>query len=174
METALVVNPDPLIPLSPAEYRELHLTRIRVGEQQGRVQAAVRSAEALKEQTTEVKTALRTGSGSDSLTKQTDSLEKEVDDILLNIRGRQGPAANDVDDKKFDPSIQQRVNQVAGEIGDVTSPATQIQRETLDLAMQDLGKELARLNALLATRVPALNRALDAAGVPWTTGRAIR
>ncbi|MBA2708373.1 MAG: glycosyl hydrolase [Gemmatimonadaceae bacterium] len=174
METALVVNPDPLIPLSPAEYRELHLTRIRVGEQQGRVQAAVRSAEALKEQTTEVKTALRTGSGSDSLTKQTDSLEKEVDDLLLNIRGRQGPAANDVDDKKFDPSIQQRVNQVAGEIGDVTSPATQIQRETLDLAMQDLGKELARLNALLATRVPALNRALDAAGVPWTTGRAIR
>ncbi|HVF40077.1 MAG TPA: hypothetical protein VM939_09255 [Gemmatimonadaceae bacterium] len=174
METPVVVNPDPLITLTAAEYRELYTTRVRVGEQQARVQAAVRSAEALKEQLTEVKTALRSAGGSDSLTKQADAIEKDVDDILLKVRGRRGPAANDVDDKKFAPSIQDRVNQVAGEIGDVTSPATQIQRETLDLAMQDLAREVTRLNAILAARVSELNRALDAAGVPWTTGRAIR
>jgi hypothetical protein len=66
------------------------------------------------------------------------------------------------------------VNGVANEIGDVTSPPTQLQRETLDLAMKDLEREVARLNALLTTRVPALNRGLDAAGVPWTSGRPIR
>jgi len=95
-------------------------------------------------------------------------------DILLKVRGRTGPEANDVDDKKFHPSIQDRVNGVASEIGDVTSPPTQIQRETLDLAMTDLAREAARLNVLLTTKVPALNRALDAAGVPWTVGRTVR
>ena len=66
------------------------------------------------------------------------------------------------------------MNQVAGEIGDVTSPPTQLQRETLDSGMKDLEREVARLNALLTTRLPALYRALDAAGVPWTVGRPIR
>ncbi len=174
METPVVVNPDPLIPLSPAEYRELHLARVRAGQQQARVQAAVRSAESVKEMMGEAQAALKNGAGPDSLTKQAEAIEKEVDSVLVRIRGRQGPAANEVDDKKFDPSIQQRVNQVAGEIGDVTSPATQIQRETLELAMQDLEKEVARLNVLLSTRVPALNHGLDAAGVPWTVGRPVR
>jgi hypothetical protein len=121
-----------------------------------------------------VKAALKTGTAPDSLTKQANAIDKEVDDILLKVRGRQGADASDVDDKKFAPAIQSRVNQVANEIGDVTSPATQIQRETLDLAMKDLEREAARLNALLAARVPALNRGLDAAGVPWTVGRPVR
>jgi hypothetical protein len=63
---------------------------------------------------------------------------------------------------------------VAGEIGDVTSPPTQIQRETLGLAMKDLEREAGRLNALLTGKVQALNRALDAAGVPWTVGRTVK
>jgi len=99
-----------------------------------------------------------------AINRQADAIDKEVDDILLKVRGRTGPEANDVDDKKFHPSIQDRVNQVAAEIGDVTSPPTQIQRETLQLAMTDLVREAARLNVLLTTKVPALNRALDAAG----------
>ena len=50
----------------------------------------------------------------------------------------------------------------------------QLQRETLDSAMKDLEAQVARLNPILTTRVPALNRALDAAGVPWTAGRPIK
>jgi hypothetical protein len=87
METPVLVNADPLITLTAAEYRELYLTRVRAGEQQARVQAAVRSAEMLKDQMGEVKTALR-GATQDSLSKQSDAIEKEVDDILLKVRGR--------------------------------------------------------------------------------------
>jgi hypothetical protein len=173
-ETQVVVNPDPLISLTPAEYRALWEMRVSSGAQQAKVQAVVRTAELLKDQMTEAKAALKSSAAPDSLTKQTDAIDKEVDDILRKVRGRTGPEANDVDNKKFDPSIQDRVNQVAGEIGDVTSPSTQIQRETLELAMTDLAREAARLNALLTTKVPALNRALDAAGVPWTVGRTVR
>lgn len=174
LETPVIVNPDPLIPLSAAEYRALWEMRVSSGAQQAKVQAVVRTAELLKDQMTEAKTALKSSAAADSLTKQADAIDKEVDDILTKVRGRQGADANDVDDKKFQPSIQDRVNQVAGEIGDVTSPPTQIQRETLDLAMKDLERETARLNALLTTKVPALNRALDAAGVPWTVGRTVK
>ena len=173
-ETQVVVNPDPLIPLSPADYRALWEMRVSSGAQQARVQAVVRTTELLKDQMTEAKAALKNSSASDSLTKQADTIDKEVDDILLKVRGRQGPDASDVDDKKFHPSIQNRANQVAGEIGDVTSPPTQIQRETLELAMTDLAREAGRLNTLLTTKVPALNRALDAAGVPWTVGRTVK
>jgi len=174
-ETQVIVNPDPLIPLTPAQYRELHATRISAAEQQARVQAVVRTAELLKDQITEVKNALLNLSGADSLTRQTTAIERDVDDILAKVRGRPAGEQTDVEDRtRFAPSIQQRVNQVAGEIGDVTSPPTQLQRETLALAMQDLEREAVRLNALLATRIPALNRALDAAGVPWTVGRAVK
>jgi hypothetical protein len=173
-QTQVVVNPDPLVSLSPAGYRALWEMRVSSGAQQAKVQAVVRTAELLKDQMTEVKAALRAGSAPDSLSKQANAIDREVDDILLKVRGRTGPEASDVDDKQFHPAIQQRVNQVAGEIGDVTSPPTQIQRETLELAMTDLAREAARLNALLTTRVPALNRALDAAGVPWTVGRPVR
>jgi len=174
VETPITVNPDALIPLSPAEYRALWAIRVSSGAQQAKVQAVVRTAELLKDQMTEAKAALKSSSAPDSLTTQTNAIDKEVDDILLKVRGRQGPEANDVDDKKFAPSIQERVNQVAGEIGDVTSSPTQIQRETLELAMKDLDREATRLNTLLTGKVPALNRGLDAAGVPWTVGRTVR
>ena len=69
--------------------------------------------------------------------------------------------------------MQQRVNGVAGQIGNVSSLPTQIQRETLAGAMTELRTEVDRLNRLLATSIPALNQALDAAKVPWTIGRPV-
>ncbi|MDO8501817.1 MAG: hypothetical protein Q7S20_08230 [Gemmatimonadaceae bacterium] len=176
LETAVVVNPDPLVQLTAEQYGALHATRVSAAEQQARVQAVVRSAELLKDQMTEVKNALKNLAGADSLSKQANAIDKEVDDILKKVRGAQGSGEqNDADDKsRFTPSIQDRVNRVAGEIGDVTSPPTQLQRETLDTAMKDLEREVARLNTLLTARVPALNRGLDAVGVPWTVGRPVR
>jgi hypothetical protein len=129
----------------------------------------------LKDQMTEVKNALKPLTGTDSLSRQTNTVDKEVDGILEKVRGAQNADENDADDKnRFTPSIQERVNGVAGEIGDVTSPPTQLQRETLDMAMKDLDGQVAKLNTLLTTRIPALYRALDAAGVPWTVGRPIK
>ena len=175
LETQVVVKPDPLVQLTPAEYGALHEMRIHAASQQAKVQAVVRSAELVKEQMTEVKNALKNLTGSDSLSRQTTSIDREIDDILKKTRGGGGGEASDADDRtRYAPSIQDRVNQVAGEIGDVSSPPTQLQRETLESAMKDLEREVARLNTLLTTRVPALNRSLDAAGVPWTAGRPIR
>jgi photosystem II stability/assembly factor-like uncharacterized protein len=175
METQVVVGADPFVQLSSTEYRALYDMRVRAATEQARVQGVVRTAEQLKAQMTEVKAALKNFSGGDSLSRQTNAIDREVESILDKVRGEQGPEEQDADDKnRFTPSIQERVNGVASEIGDVTSPPTQLQRETLDSAMKDLEGEVTRLNQLLTTRVPALNRALDAAGVPWTSGRPIK
>jgi hypothetical protein len=175
VETPVMVNADPLVQLSAAEYRALHDIRIRAASEQARVQGVVRTAEQLKDQMTEVKNALKNLAGTDSISKQVTALDKDISDILEKVRGRQEAGDADADDKnKFKPSIQERVNGVASEIGDVTSPPTKLQLETLESGMKDLEREVARLNTIITTRVPALNRSLDAAGVPWTVGRPIK
>lgn len=172
-ETPIEVRADPLVRLSPVEYRDLYDLRVRVGRLQGTVQAAVRTAEQLNEEIGDARTALRNSSASDTISRQVDAAGLEITDILRKVRGG-GSADAIADDRNlFQPSVQERVNNIADQIGDVTSPPTQNQRETVDHAAADLQREVARLNILLQRRIPALNAALDAAGVPWTIGRPV-
>jgi hypothetical protein len=173
LETPIDVRSDPLVPLNEADYRALYDMRVSTGRLQATVQAAVRTAEQIKDQTTDVKAALRIGTASDSLTKQADAIDKEISDILKKLRGDpEGEAPSD-DKRVEDPPIQERVNNVADEIGNVTSQPTQLQRATLALASADLQREVGRINALLQRRIPALNASLDAAKIPWTIGRPV-
>jgi hypothetical protein len=172
-EVPIDVRSDPLVQLTDADYRALYDMRVSTGRLQATVQAAVRTAEQLKEQLTDAKAAIKNASGPDSLSKQADAVDKELSDILTKLRG--DPDAPPVsDDKRVeDPSIQERVNSVAEQIGNVTSPPTELQRATLTLASQDLQREVGRLNNLLQRRVPALNASMDAAKIPWTIGRPV-
>ncbi len=176
-ETTIEVRPDPLVQLSAAQYAALHAMRIRAGQAQASVQAAVRSAEQIKIQIGEARTALRNSTGGGALTTEGTAIEREVDEILTKLRGRDDstPAADDADDRtRSEPSVQSRVDEVADDIGGVTSPATQLQRETLDRAIADLQRESAKLNALTTTRIPPFYQNLDAAGVPWSLGRTVQ
>ncbi|MFL5639287.1 MAG: VPS10 domain-containing protein [Gemmatimonadaceae bacterium] len=172
-EVPIEVRSDPLVQLTSAEYRSLYEMRVSTGRLQATVQAAVRTAEQIRDQVTDVKTALKNSSASDSLSNQTNAIDREVGDILKKLRG--DPEAEAVsDDKRVeDPSIQERVNNVAEEIGNVTSQPTELQRATLTLASSDLQREVGRINALMQRRIPALNAALDAAKIPWTIGRPV-
>ena len=172
-EVPIEVRSDPLVPMSEADYRGLYDMRVSTSRLQATVQAAVRTAEQLKDQITDVKTALKSNTAPDSVSKQADAVDKELGDILKKLRG--DPEADAVsDDKKTEePSIQDRVNNVAEEIGNVTSQPTELQRSTLTLATSDLQHEGGRINALLQRRIPALNAGLDAAKIPWTIGRPV-
>ena len=176
-EPSVEVLQDPLIQLTTAQYRDLHLMRLRAGQAQAAVQGAVRSAEQIKTEIGEARTAIRTATGGEGLSTEASAIEREVDAILKKLRGGDDNAStvDDPDDvTKSEPSIQDRVNEVAGDIGDVSSPATQIQRETLDRAIADLQSESAKLNALISSRIPALFQKMDAAGVPWSLGRPVQ
>ncbi|HEY6089365.1 MAG TPA: hypothetical protein VD771_06205, partial [Gemmatimonadaceae bacterium] len=172
-EVPIEVRSDPLVRLSEADYRSLHDMRVSTGRLQATVQAAVRTAEQLKDQIADVKTALKSAIAPDSVSKQADAIDKELGEILKKLRG--DPDAPPVaDDKRTEePSIQERVNDIAEQIGDVTSQPTELQRSTVALAAADLQREAGRINALLQRRIPALNAALDAAKIPWTIGRPV-
>jgi photosystem II stability/assembly factor-like uncharacterized protein len=171
-ETPVEVRSDPLVPMSVADYRSLYDMRVSTGRLQATVQAAVRTAEQLKDQVGDVKTALKTNPAPDSVSQQAESIDKEIGDILKKLRGDPEDASSD-DRKTDEPSIQERVNSVAEQIGNVTSEPTELQRSTLALATSDLQREVGRINALLQRRIPALDAALDAAKIPWTIGRPI-
>jgi hypothetical protein len=120
-----------------------------------------------------VKTALKSATAPDSVSKQADAIDTELADILKKLRGDpDAPAVSD-DKRTEEPSVQQRVDNVADEIGNVTSPPTALQRSTLTLAAADLQREVGRINTLLQRRIPELNAALDAAKIPWTIGRPV-
>ena len=172
-EVPIEVRSDPLVQLSAAEYRSLYDMRVSTSRLQATVQAAVRTAEQLKDQIADVKTAIKTNPAPDSVSKQADSIDTELGDVLKKLRGDpDAPAVSD-DKRTEEPSIQERVNNVAEEIGNVTSQPTELQRSTLTLATSDLQREAGRVNTLLQRRIPALNAALDAAKIPWTIGRPV-
>jgi hypothetical protein len=172
-EVPVEVRSDPLVQLSDADYRSLYDMRVSTGKLQATVQAAVRTAEQLKDQIADVKAALKSSAAPDTVSKQSDAIEKELNDILKKLRGDpDAPAVSD-DKRTEEPSIQDRVNNVADEIGNVTSQPTQLQRSTVALAASDLQREVGRINTLLQHRIPALNAALDAAKIPWTIGRPV-
>jgi phage-related minor tail protein len=172
-ETPIEVRSDPLVPMNEGDYRGLYDMRVSTGRLQATVQAAVRTAEQLKDQITDVKTALKSNTAPDTVSKQADAVEKELNDILKKLRGDPEAEALSDDKRVEDPSIQERVNNVAEEIGNVTSQPTELQRSTLTLATSDLQREVGRINALLQRRIPALNAGLDAAKIPWTIGRPV-
>jgi hypothetical protein len=172
-EMPIDVRSDPLVPMSEADYRGLYDMRVSTGRLQATVQAAVRTAEQLRDQITDVKTALKSNPAPDSVSKQADAVDKELTDILKKLRGDPEADASSDDKKTEEPSIQERVNNVAEEIGNVTSQPTELQRSTLTLATSDLQREVGRINALLQRRIPALNAGLDAAKIPWTIGRPV-
>ena len=172
-EMPIEVRSDPLVPMSEADYHSLYDMRVSTGRLQATVQAAVRTVEQLKDQIADVKTALKSNPAPDSVSKQADAVEKEVGDILKKLRGDPEADASSDDKKTEEPSIQERVNGIAEEIGNVTSQPTELQRSTLTLATSDLQREVGRINVLLERRIPALNAGLDAAKIPWTIGRPV-
>jgi hypothetical protein len=173
VETPIDVRSDPLVPMTGADYRALYDMRVSTSRLQGTVQAAVRTAEQLKDQIADVKTAIKTNPAPDTVSKQVDAVDKELGDIVKKLRGDPEADASSDDKKTEEPSIQKRVNSVAEEIGNVTSQPTELQRSTLALATADLQREVGRINALLQHGIPALNNALDAAKIPWTIGRPV-
>ena len=172
-EVPIEVRSDPLVPMTVADYRVLYETRVSTGRLQATVQAAVRTAEQLKDQMTDVKAALKSNPAPDSVSKQAEGVDKEITDILKKLRGDPEADASADDRKTEEPSIQERVNNVAEQIGDVTSQPTDLQRATLTLATSDLQREVGRINTLLQRGIPELNASLDAARIPWTIGRPV-
>jgi hypothetical protein len=154
---------DPVLRITPAEYRTLHDVRLRA-------YALQREAAALAARLDEAKRALGAAVG----TRDTASMpvraaraaEAEIDEVLLALRGRQpagggfggGGGGGGAAAGAAQPVVT-RVNGVASAIGNVHFAPTDAHRETLDTAAADLARLTARAESALA-RVPDALRGL--------------
>src|SRR5262249_11372132 len=99
---------------------------------------------------------------------QLEMLDKRLDAFLLAMQGdnllrrRQENAP---------PSIQQRVNQVAGSVRNQLEPPTKTQLDEYAIALTEFEQELPKLRRLVDVDVKAYEKELDAAHIPPTPGR---
>ncbi len=81
-------------------------------------------------------------------------------DVVLRARNENTP-----------PSIVERVNDIVDAERFSLAPPTQTQRDAYTIAGQEFTQELARLRTLITVDLPELEKALNLAGAPFTTGR---
>ncbi len=100
-----------------------------------------------------------------ALVNEAKALDAKADEILHALRG--GRDNTDIPP----PSISQRVGQISQRIRMSALRPTQSQIENYNIAAEEFKPVLARLKTLIDVELPKLEKALDAAGAPWTPGR---
>ena len=102
-----------------------------------------------------------------ALLAESQRLQTELDDILVQLRGDRTKSRRNV---FTPPSISSRVNRIVDSQWDTTSAPTQTERDGYRWAAEAFAVELGRLKSLAAD-LDALENQLEAAGAPWTPGR---
>jgi len=99
-----------------------------------------------------------------------DALEKQNNEILRALRGDVALAARS---ENIAPAINDRVTGILdGERFSLAKP-TQTHLNDYVLASQELAVQSSKLKSLIQTDLANLERAMEAAGAPWTAGRII-
>ena len=138
----------------------------KVGHLQRTVSSASDAATSAKTRLGLIKRAAQEATGSNqNLLNQVNTLDDKVDEILQALRG--GRELTDIPP----PPINQRVSTIAQRIRMSALRPTQSQQDNYNIASEELKTVLAKLKTLIESDMPKLEKALDAAGAPWTPGR---
>jgi photosystem II stability/assembly factor-like uncharacterized protein len=174
-ERTFQVKKDPLLRLTDAQLVELRDFRMRQLALNAKLTMAMRQSDDLRTQVSQAKAALEKGEAPAALRETLGAIERELDEVRSRLGagagGGGGLAANAV---PVPPRTVRQLLSIANGANRANVMPTQQERDALSLVPSRLDPEVARLNALVSERMPALFRAMDAAGVPWTPGRPIR
>lgn len=141
----------------------------KVASLQRAVSGSIEAANNLKTRLAAIKRALQnTPADTKSLMEDASSIESRLELILRALRGDSILAARD---ENVPPSISGRVNEIVGDQRMSTSRPTQTQIEGYNIAGEEFTSELANLRTLIEVDVGRLEKAMEAAGAPWTPGR---
>jgi len=91
--------------------------------------------------------------------------------LALIVRELSGDRAVAARSEATPASISERVNGISGEQGRTLGRPTGTHQEQLQIAGELFATELAKLKQLVETDIPALEREVEKAGAPYTTGR---
>jgi photosystem II stability/assembly factor-like uncharacterized protein len=133
------------------------------------VHGTVETAGLLNNRLQEMRRALvQTPNADPKLLQTADSLIQRNGEILRALRGDQVLARLN---ENVPPSIQGRVFGIMGDVSSSTSKPTQTNLDAYSIASQELGEQLGKLRTLIQVDVVNLEKAMEAAGAPWTPGR---
>jgi hypothetical protein len=141
----------------------------KVARLQRAVSGAVETANQLKARLVQIKRALHeTPTAEAKLSDDAASIEKRTNEILRALRG---DTALRQRQEILPPSIVERVGTIVSDQRMSTSAPTQTQKEHYAAAAQEFEQVLSRLRPLIEGDLANLEKAMEAAGAPWTPGR---
>jgi len=140
----------------------------KTAELQRAVTGALKWADEADERLTYTRKALADAPRADTaLLAESQRLQTELDDILVQLRGDTTRAKRNV---FTPPSISDRVDRIASSQWDTTTAPTETNKQDYEWAADAFATELARLKTLSAA-LDIFENQLEAAGAPWTPGR---
>jgi hypothetical protein len=113
------------------------------------------------------KALLDTPNADTALLAESQRMQTELHDILVELRGDRTRSRRNVNTP---PSISSRVYRIVGSQWDTTSAPTKTEIDGYSWAAEAFSTELARLKTLFAD-LESFEQQLEAAGAPWTPGR---
>jgi photosystem II stability/assembly factor-like uncharacterized protein len=141
----------------------------KVARLQRAATGALETANQLKTRLGQIKRALHETPAADvKLTDDAASIEKRTNEILRALRGDTALQARQ---ETLPPSIIERIGTVVSDQRMSTASPTQTQRDHYAAAAQEFERVLGQLRALIEGDLARLEKAMEAAGAPWTSGR---
>ncbi|MEK6301786.1 MAG: glycosyl hydrolase [Acidobacteriota bacterium] len=141
----------------------------KVSRLQRAVGGAVETANQLKTRLGLIKRALNeTPAAEARLTDDAAAIDKKASDILKALRGDQALRARQ---ENLPDSITELVGTIVGGQRMAIQRPTQTQMDQYAAAAAEFGQVLARLRTLIEGDLARLEKAMEAAGAPWTPGR---
>jgi photosystem II stability/assembly factor-like uncharacterized protein len=141
----------------------------KIARLQRAVTGATETANQLRARLALIKRALQeTPAAEYQLTEDATTIDRKAADIQRALRG---DAAARGRNEFTPPSIADRVGTIVGEQRMSSARPTQTQRDHYAAAAQDFEQALGQLRALLEGDLARLEKAMEAAGAPWTPGR---
>jgi photosystem II stability/assembly factor-like uncharacterized protein len=154
---------------TPEDYQAATAFSAETRELLRRAQGAGRELGAIEDRLEHLRAALAaTPAAEPALFTRLDRLAATLHDLERRLSGDpirrawQEPAP---------PSVIDRLGEIAGGHWDTRQSPTQTQRQSQEVARQELTQVEADLTRLLVEELPAVEAALEAAGAPWTPGR---
>ncbi|HME08662.1 MAG TPA: hypothetical protein VKG25_16520 [Bryobacteraceae bacterium] len=130
--------------------------------------AATEVANSTKARLAAIQRAIQESSADERLYDQAEALAKRLQSLMDQLNGT--PELQRRQENQRD-SISDRIQTIVFETRLTTEPPTQTQQDSYSIAAGELSELVGKLRTLVNTDLPALEKQMDAAGVPHTPGR---
>ncbi|HSB10434.1 MAG TPA: glycosyl hydrolase [Blastocatellia bacterium] len=155
--------------MSPPDRAALVEFQQKVARLQRAVSGSLETANQLKARLGQIRRALHeTPAAEAKLTDDASSIDKRTNEILRALRGDNALRSRQ---ETLPPSIAERVGRIVSDQRMSTAAPTQTQKDQYSAAAQEFEQVLVRLRTLIEGDLAKLEKAMEAAGAPWTPGR---